>query len=204
MNREYYYLDSNEQKGPLHIDQLKSVGLKPDTFVWSEGFDDWKPAKEVEELKIMFIKIPPPSPTSKKMSYARITGGLVVVFFLSILFFSFLSEYERLFVIIIFYLIVAFFATLPFVFLRIKKSELNWIFGSIFVISFLATLLFHVLPEHFMVFPKSNLTFSNTFIFNKDIDKLIERYNDASFIEKQAIRQEPLMRKLFEKEIIHE
>lgn len=55
-----------------------------------------------------------------------------------------------------------------------------------------------------MVFPKDNLSFSNTYISQDDIDKLIERYNDASFFEKQAINQEPFVRKLMEKGIIVE
>ena len=54
MNQVYYYLDNNEQKGPLGVEQLKSINLKPDTSVWAEGFDSWKPAKEVEELKVLF------------------------------------------------------------------------------------------------------------------------------------------------------
>jgi len=61
MNQVYYYLDNNEQKGPLGVDQLKSVGLKPETSVWAEGFDSWKPAKEVGELKPLFSNKKTPS-----------------------------------------------------------------------------------------------------------------------------------------------
>ena len=64
MNREYYYLDGNEQRGPLGIDQLKSVGLKPETLVWTEGLKDWKPVKEVDELKILLKTPPIPPPAS--------------------------------------------------------------------------------------------------------------------------------------------
>ncbi len=53
-------------------------------------------------------------------------------------------------------------------------------------------------------FPKENISLSNTFIFQDDIDKLIKRYNDASGIEKLAIMQEPLYRKLMEKGLIKE
>ena len=64
MNKEYYYLDcSNEQRGPLDIEKLKSVELKPDTWVWTEGFKDWKTLKEVEELQILLKMPPPPSST---------------------------------------------------------------------------------------------------------------------------------------------
>jgi hypothetical protein len=54
------------------------------------------------------------------------------------------------------------------------------------------------------MFPKENLTFSNTFIFEENINKIINRYNNASLLEKQAIKQEPLYRKLMEKGIIVE
>ena len=60
--QEFYYLDGKEQKGPLTFDELKSVGLKPDTFVWTERLDNWKPAKEVDELTILLRKTPPPPP----------------------------------------------------------------------------------------------------------------------------------------------
>ena len=65
--KEYYYLDGCEQNGPLDVDQLRTVGLKPDTFVWADGLDDWKPAKDVEELKFIFNKpLPPPPPIIEK------------------------------------------------------------------------------------------------------------------------------------------
>ncbi|MFN4076142.1 MAG: DUF4339 domain-containing protein [Cloacibacterium sp.] len=62
MEREFYYLDEKEQKGPFSIDQLKTVGLKPDTLVWTDGFENWKPVKDVEELKGLLKKTPPPPP----------------------------------------------------------------------------------------------------------------------------------------------
>lgn len=62
MDKEYYYLDEKEQKGPFSIEQLKTVGLKPDTLVWTEDFENWKPVREVEELKVLLKKTPPPPP----------------------------------------------------------------------------------------------------------------------------------------------
>ena len=89
MNQVYYYLDNNEQKGPLAVEQLKSVGLKPDTSVWAEGFDSWKPAKDVGELKVLFSnKKSSPSvkpviagnPTSAKMSPLALLTGFIAPF----------------------------------------------------------------------------------------------------------------------------
>lgn len=66
------------------------------------------------------------------------------------------------------------------------------------------TLFFHVLILNgdFSVFPKEHVTFSDTFITQKDVNVLIDRYNNASFLERNAIEQEPLVRKLREKKII--
>lgn len=82
-----------------------------------------------------------------------------------------------------------------------KSSYKGWIIFAVIVLG--ATLPFHYLPEHGLVFPKDNLTFSNTFIFQEDVDKLIDRYNNSSFFERQAINQEPLVRKLMEKGVIY-
>ena len=53
---QYYYLDhNNQQKGPLNKDQLKTVGIKPDTKVWAEGMSHWTPAKIVEDLENIIV-----------------------------------------------------------------------------------------------------------------------------------------------------
>lgn len=62
MNKEFYYLDGKEQKGPYSIDQLKELNLKSDTLIWEESFDNWKPLRDVEELKGLLKKTPPPPP----------------------------------------------------------------------------------------------------------------------------------------------
>ena len=84
-----------------------------------------------------------------------------------------------------------------------KKSNFRWIIiiGVLFLVG---TLPFHYVPTALMVFPKEHLTFSYTFISQKDIDKIIDRYNNATNIfEQQSIIQEPLARKLVEKGIIY-
>ena len=59
MNREYYFLDGDVQKGPLSIEQLKAIGIKSDTYVWADGMSDWQPAKEVDDFKSIFSQPPP-------------------------------------------------------------------------------------------------------------------------------------------------
>lgn len=71
MSNEYYYIEENEQKGPFTIEQLKIVVIKPDTLVWCEEFDNWKPAREIEELKKLLKKTPPPPPIVKNLSSSK-------------------------------------------------------------------------------------------------------------------------------------
>jgi len=54
--RQYYYTDGTDRFGPLSIEDLKTKGIKPDTFVWYEGLEDWIAASQVPELKIIFEK----------------------------------------------------------------------------------------------------------------------------------------------------
>lgn len=62
MNKQFYYLDGKDQKGPLSIEQLNEVGIKPDTLVWSDDMENWKPAKDVFELANIIKKLPPSPP----------------------------------------------------------------------------------------------------------------------------------------------
>ena len=52
IDKEWYYLDTNrQQQGPVQFDRLKATWrdgkLTSETFVWSEGMDNWK---KVDEL----------------------------------------------------------------------------------------------------------------------------------------------------------
>ena len=65
------------------------------------------------------------------------------------------------------------------------------------------TLPFHYVIHKRMIFPKENLTFSNTFVTEEDIDALIDRYNNSTFFEKAATLQDPFYKKLVEKGILN-
>ncbi|MEM7105478.1 MAG: DUF4339 domain-containing protein [Bacteroidota bacterium] len=59
---EYYYVKDEQQFGPFSFEGLKNEKVKPTYLVWREGFDDWKIASEVEEIKELFKATPPPIP----------------------------------------------------------------------------------------------------------------------------------------------
>jgi len=52
--REYYYTDGTNRYGPMSIEELKSKGIKSDTYIWYEGLENWIIASEVPELKELF------------------------------------------------------------------------------------------------------------------------------------------------------
>lgn len=80
----------------------------------------------------------------------------------------------------------------------IKSTKKPTYLIVLFVFILATTLPFHYIPSQFMVFPKNNLTFSNTFITEDDIDKIIDRYNSSNLFEQTALNNEPLVRKLKE------
>ena len=83
-----------------------------------------------------------------------------------------------------------------------KNPYLKWIVLIVVILGL--TLPFHYVPSRMTMFPKSSLTFSNTIIKERDINDIIDRYNNASFFQKQAINNEPFIRKLMEKGILVE
>jgi hypothetical protein len=62
MDNKFYYLDGKQQKGPYTLQQLRDIGIKADTLVWMEDFENWKAAKEIPELSEYIRKMPPPPP----------------------------------------------------------------------------------------------------------------------------------------------
>lgn len=55
MLKEWYISIEGTQKGPFTKLELKKLPyVTPDTLVWRQGFDEWKPIRYVEELKDLF------------------------------------------------------------------------------------------------------------------------------------------------------
>lgn len=58
--KTFFLFIDDEQQGPFNLEELKSKKITRTTKVWFEGLDDWKNADEIEELKSLFISVPPP------------------------------------------------------------------------------------------------------------------------------------------------
>lgn len=53
--RDWYYVGHYGQLGPLTFEQVEELArdgvITADTYVWSTGMDDWRPAGEVKDLQ---------------------------------------------------------------------------------------------------------------------------------------------------------
>lgn len=57
---KYFYIEKEEQKGPVSLEELVAYSINEKTLIWHEGLDDWKEAKNIESLKSFFTKTTPP------------------------------------------------------------------------------------------------------------------------------------------------
>ena len=55
MDKIWYIVSDGRPEGPYSLSELKKERqITPDTFVWKEGFEQWKRARDVPELKVLF------------------------------------------------------------------------------------------------------------------------------------------------------
>lgn len=47
---KYFAMINGEQTGPLELHDLPGAGVRPDTYVWCKGMDDWRRAREVADI----------------------------------------------------------------------------------------------------------------------------------------------------------
>lgn len=57
---KYYYNNAGSPAGPYEKEELAAYNIAPDTLVWHEGLDEWKPANEIAELADFFAPEPEP------------------------------------------------------------------------------------------------------------------------------------------------
>ncbi len=54
MTKNYYILIDNQQIGPISWDEIKEEHITQDTYVWTEGMDDWQKAGMLPEFAVFF------------------------------------------------------------------------------------------------------------------------------------------------------
>jgi Na+-transporting methylmalonyl-CoA/oxaloacetate decarboxylase gamma subunit len=62
VEKKYFLHNGQQQLGPFSFEELKIQKLVKQNMVWCEGMENWKPAGEVDELKVLFAYVPPPLP----------------------------------------------------------------------------------------------------------------------------------------------
>ena len=62
--KKFFYSDGQSKHGPFNTAELKTKNISPETLIWYEGLDDWKLAKDIEEMIPILELIPPPLPIS--------------------------------------------------------------------------------------------------------------------------------------------
>lgn len=59
---KYYIVIDGSQQGPFSLEEIQAKKISSSTLVWTEEMDNWTEAKDIEELKIVVKKAPPPIP----------------------------------------------------------------------------------------------------------------------------------------------
>ena len=62
MSQQFYIAVNGQQTGPFSYDEIKTKNIQRDTLVWTEGLDNWTKAEDIELLKELLQKTPPPIP----------------------------------------------------------------------------------------------------------------------------------------------
>ena len=107
MDKKYYLILDNIQKGPFTLEELRSFELDKNRLVWFEELEDWTPIEKVRELSHIIKRVPPPikpfvaspPPVSTKFEAVEkdsffktnkwyFIGGFVLLLLLAITFFS--------------------------------------------------------------------------------------------------------------------
>jgi hypothetical protein len=65
---KHYFIETNKGKeGPFTFEELSTMKLLDSTKVWHEGLDNWANINDVEELKPIVVKSPPPTQEEKEI-----------------------------------------------------------------------------------------------------------------------------------------
>lgn len=60
--KQYYILEGTQKIGPLSFSELKEKKITHTTYIWTNGLNEWKEAKYIEELSEILQELPPPIP----------------------------------------------------------------------------------------------------------------------------------------------
>ncbi len=68
----YYYIGAdNQRQGPVEAEQLPSLGVTKESYVWTKGMKDWDQVKNVRGLDYLFPQVIPSSSTNAMPPFER-------------------------------------------------------------------------------------------------------------------------------------
>ena len=86
--QKYYLHNGLDNIGPFNKEELEAKKITKDTPVWSQDMEDWRKAGEIDELKSILLKTPPPinqNKQTKKRNFIKyILIGIGIIAFLTI------------------------------------------------------------------------------------------------------------------------
>lgn len=47
---KYFAMIGGRRYGPMELDDMVKEGVRPDTYVWCKGMEDWSPASDVPDI----------------------------------------------------------------------------------------------------------------------------------------------------------
>ena len=65
MERQYWIIRNGESLGPFTMDELRGMGITPDTKVWFVDLKDWTPAGELSLFDSLFAATPEQEPQAE-------------------------------------------------------------------------------------------------------------------------------------------
>lgn len=68
---KYYAMIDGVQKGPFKLEEIAEAGVRPSTYVWTAGMNDWEKAEDVADIcrffRIRLFDLMHPSPSSDQI-----------------------------------------------------------------------------------------------------------------------------------------
>lgn len=73
---KFYAMIEGEQKGPLELEELPEIGVRPSTYIWCKGLTNWQKAEDNAEIcrfyRNRLYDIMHPTPQSTQLSKEEI------------------------------------------------------------------------------------------------------------------------------------
>lgn len=78
---EYYISKNNDKEGPFTLEELAAQHITPDTLIWTVGYKEWKPAKDIPELADIVFSTPPEPSQHPPMPKTWLVESILVTLF---------------------------------------------------------------------------------------------------------------------------